>query len=89
MAAGCPVINTNIPHSGVTWVSQHEKTGLTVPIDDPQALASAAARVFSEPGLRERLSAAGVERVKSEFDHRVMASRTIKIYESVLSRRNT
>src|SRR6185437_12706301 len=35
MAAGCPVINTQIPHSGVSWVSLHEETGLTVPVDDP------------------------------------------------------
>ena len=44
MACGCPVLNTAIPHSGVPWVSLHEETGLTVPMDDPIALAAAADR---------------------------------------------
>ena len=59
MASGCPVINTAIPHSGVPWVSPHEETGLTVPVDDPAALAAAANRLLTEPGLRDRLGAAG------------------------------
>ena len=57
MASGCPVINTAIPHSGVPWVSRHEETGLTVPVDDPAAFAGAALRLLNEPGLRDRLAA--------------------------------
>jgi len=36
MASGCPVINTSIAGSGVPWVSPHEVSGLTVPVDDPR-----------------------------------------------------
>jgi len=85
MAAGCPVINTSIPHSGVAWVSLHEETGLTVPIDDPVALADAANRLLSEPGLRDRLAAAGRLRASREFDHRAMAERSLAIYRRVLA----
>lgn len=84
MASGCPVINTSIPHSGVAWVSPHEVTGLTVPVDDPEALAAAARRLVEEPGLRDRLAVAGRARAESEFDHRVMASRCLEIYRRVL-----
>ena len=87
MACGCPVINTAIPHSGVPWVSPHEETGLTVPVNDPIALAAAAARLLDEPGLRERLGAAARERATREFDHRVMARRSLALYEGVLSGR--
>ena len=38
MASGCPVINANIPCSGVPWVSRHEQEGLTVPINNSKAL---------------------------------------------------
>jgi len=84
MASGCPVINADIPHSGVPWVSVHEETGLTVPVDDPAALAAAAERILTEPGLRDRLAAAARARAVREFDHRVMASRSLEAYRRVL-----
>jgi glycosyltransferase involved in cell wall biosynthesis len=85
MASGCPVINTWIPHSGVPWVSRHEETGLTVPVNDPEALAAAARRLLTEPGLRDRLTEAGRRRAAAEFDHRVMAERSLTVYRRVLS----
>jgi hypothetical protein len=87
MASGCPVINTSIPHSGVAWVSRHEESGLTVAMDDPEALAAAATRLASDPDLRERLSTAARSRAREEFDQRTMAERSVAVYERVLSRR--
>jgi glycosyltransferase involved in cell wall biosynthesis len=84
MASGCPVINTDVPHSGVAWVSPHERTGLTVPVRDARALAAAARRLLDEPGLRERLAQAGIARAKAELDSEVMAERCIDIYRRVL-----
>lgn len=85
MACGCPVINTRIPHSGVPWVSRHEETGLTVPVNDPDALAAAARRLIEEPELRDRLVAAARRRAAAEFDHRVMAERSLALYRRVLA----
>jgi rhamnosyl/mannosyltransferase len=87
MACGVPVINAAIPHSGVPWVSPHGVSGLTVPVGDAEALAAAANRLMDEPGLRERLGAAGRARAIREFDHRVMARRSLELYEGVLSGR--
>ena len=84
MASGCPVINTSIPDSGVAWVSPHDVSGLTVPMDDPDALAAAANRLIREPGLRDRLAAAARRRAVEEFDHRVMAQRSLEVYRRVL-----
>ena len=84
MASGCPVINADIPCSGVPWVSRHEKEGLTVPINDPVALAQAAQRLLDEPDLRNRLATASSDRACKEFDHRVMAERSFEIYEQAL-----
>jgi glycosyltransferase involved in cell wall biosynthesis len=85
MATGCPVINARIPGSGVPWVSRHEESGLTVAPDDPAALAAAARRILSEPGLRARLGASGRQRARLEFDKDVMADRTLAIYREILA----
>jgi rhamnosyl/mannosyltransferase len=83
LASGCPVLNTAIPDSGVAWVSRHEETGLTVPVNDPAALAAAARRLLAEPGLRERLAANARARAIAEFDHRLMAQRSLASYRTL------
>ena len=83
MASGCPVINSAIPASGVAWVSRHEETGLTVPVDDPAAVARAANRLLAEPGLRDRLAAGARERACREFDHHLMGRRSLELYRAL------
>ena len=85
MACGCPVINTAIPASGVSWVCRHEKEGLTVPVNDGTEFAIAAKRLVEEGGLRDRLSAAARLRA-DEFDWLAMGERSLKTYHSVKDR---
>src|SRR5438034_4483942 len=54
MASGCPVINTEIADSGVTWVSRHNESGLTVPVGSSAALAEAANLLLRDRELRDR-----------------------------------
>jgi rhamnosyl/mannosyltransferase len=87
MASGCPVLNTALAGSGVPWVSPHEETGLTVPVNDPHAFAAAARRLLEEPDLRARFAEAGRARARREFDHRVMAERSLALYRGLLEGR--
>jgi len=80
MASGCPVINTAIPASGVSWVSRHDETGLTVPVEAVGALVAAAHRLLNQPGFRKRLSSAVRLRARQEFDSSVMATRSVELY---------
>ena len=84
MASGCPVINAAIPHSGVPWVSRHEETGLTVPVNDPAAFAAAALRLLEEPGLRDRLAAGARARAIAEFQCEAMGRRSLALYGNML-----
>jgi rhamnosyl/mannosyltransferase len=84
MASGCPVINTAIAGSGVSWVCRHEQEGLTVPMNDAAALAAAANRLLNEPGLRDGLATSGRERAAGEFDARAMAARSLELYRDVV-----
>jgi glycosyltransferase involved in cell wall biosynthesis len=71
------------PVSGITELLTDEVNGLLVPPDDPEALSAAIARAIRDPDLRERLGAAGAERVHAEFDHRATIGRLIALFESM------
>jgi rhamnosyl/mannosyltransferase len=85
MASGCPVINTFIPSSGVSWVSRDEESGLTVPRDDAPRLAAAARRLLDSPPLRARLSEGARRRATAVFDAGAMAARSLKLYAKALA----
>jgi rhamnosyl/mannosyltransferase len=84
MASGCPVINTAIPHSGVSWVSRDGESGLTIPLGDAASLAAASRRLLDEPGLRDRLGRQAIARAHHEFDDRVMARRSLGLYATAI-----
>ncbi len=84
MACSRPVLNSAIPGSGVAWVSRHDESGLTVPVDDWPALADAANRLWHDGALRSRLGTQARQRACAEFDTGRMAERTLALYESVL-----
>ena len=62
MAAGVPVVATNIP--GYREVIRPDVDGVLVPPGDPVALAEAVRRVLSDPSLATRLSEAGLARAE-------------------------
>jgi len=66
MARGLPVISTDV--AGIPELVQHERTGLLVTPDDPQALADAIDRLWREPDLADRLGRAARRLVGEEFD---------------------
>ncbi len=86
MACGKPVVNTQL-ESGVTFVSRHQETGLTVPPSDSNALANALRTLLRNPDMRSRMGAAAKQRVATEFNVEVMAKRTLAVYDSVMQAR--
>lgn len=86
MSAGCPVINSAIPGSGVAWVCPHEAAGLTTPPDDARAFAAAARRLATEPGLRDALAAGARARAR-EFDQSELAGASLELYREALGAR--
>jgi rhamnosyl/mannosyltransferase len=85
MAAARPVVSCDVG-TGVAWVNQHDATGLVVPPRDPAQLAAALNRLLADPALRERLGAAGRERVRQEFTLARMVEQIEGLYERVLER---
>lgn len=86
MAAGLPVINTNL-ESGVPEVSVDGLTGFTVPPSDPVALARAMNLLLDNEELRLKMGEAGRIRAQREFAPRLMIERTMRLYEEILVER--
>lgn len=83
MAAGKPIINTNLP-TGVPWVARHEREALTVWPGSVGALALAMERLASDSELRIRLGNAGRERVKNDLNLEKMRNAYYNLYEICL-----
>ncbi len=84
MAAGLPVINTDID-SGVPEVCIDGQTAITVPPADSVALSEAIRVLLNRDDLRARFGEAARARVRSDYTNDLMAQRTMSLYEEVLA----
>ena len=78
LGSGLPVVATAL--SGVHELVVDERTGLLVPEADPEALADALLRLARDPGLRDRLGAAGRAEVLERYDLR----RNVRVLRDLL-----
>ena len=81
LACRVPLVCTDI--GGVRDFAVHEQTALLVPPGDVSALAAAILRMAQDAGLRERLAAAGLERI-GRFDWDRSADQLVEILERSL-----
>lgn len=82
MACGRPVVSTDLP-TGVSWVNQHERTGLVVRAGDVAALRGALARLVCDADLREGLGRAARARVLNKFTAEQMCAAALSLYQDV------
>ena len=84
MAAGVPVINTDID-SGVPEVCVNGETAITVPPSDAAALSEAMQLLLHRDDLRVQFGNAARIKVHSDFTTDLMAARTMSLYQEVLA----
>lgn len=80
---GVPVVVSDA--GGLPETIDAGRTGLCVPAGDPPALAAALLRLVQEPGLRERLAAAGPAWVRSRFSLDSLGECTLRFYRELLA----
>jgi glycosyltransferase involved in cell wall biosynthesis len=85
MALGVPVVGTRVVGSEDAVVDG--VTGLLVPHGDPQALAVAVLRLFSDRGLREKIRAEAARKVARDHSREAMAVDTESFYRELLRAR--
>jgi len=84
MAQGCPVINTNIPGSGVPYVSLDDISGITIEPTNIQALTDACIRISLDLELRQKYAIGAKKRAQQMFSATLMAQRYEQLYSSLL-----
>jgi glycosyltransferase involved in cell wall biosynthesis len=84
MAAGVPVIASRI--GGMQETVVHERTGLFVEREDPDALAAAIKRVIDDRELRRSLGEAGPARAAELFSWEAIASDVETTFERLVAR---
>jgi len=82
MGMGVPVIATNI--GGSLDQVLEGVTGILVPPANPEALAGAVEKLVKDPGLRERMGAAGAERVRRDFSLEEMVRKVDRVLTEAL-----
>jgi glycosyltransferase involved in cell wall biosynthesis len=83
MAAGTPVIATDIP--GTNEIIRHGENGWLVPPRNPTALAEAILHLLTNPHLRTELAKKGLQRVKA-FDMDKIVKQHEMLYRNLVKR---
>ena len=78
MAMGLPVVATHI--SGIPELVGNERTGLLMPPGQPDKLAQSMLRMLTDGELRNRVIAAGKQRIVRQFDNRQLIQELAEVY---------
>ncbi len=84
-ALGRPLIAADAP--GCREIAIHERTGLLVPIEDPQALAEAIATLATSAELRARYGCAARQLVTDTMSDKAVGAATVALYQSAIAGR--
>jgi glycosyltransferase involved in cell wall biosynthesis len=85
MSCAKPIISTDIPGSGVSWVNATGQSGAVVEIADPQALADAMRQMMEDKVYYETLSIGSLNRYQMHFTREKMVDKCLKVYDELLS----
>jgi glycosyltransferase involved in cell wall biosynthesis len=82
MAAGCRIVVTDV--GGMPDTIEHERHGLVVPSENPEALRAGIERLLANPTIASDMGEAAYQRVLAEFSIESIAARIESIYDECL-----
>ena len=83
MSFGKPIIATNIPESGVSWVNKHGDSGLNVEPKDAIGLAQAIMDICENEESLNKYSANSLKRFSDEFTVDRMTTKVLGLYKEL------
>lgn len=81
MSCGKPVIATNIPHSGVSWVNAHGCSGLNVTPGNSEEMAEAIKAIVNNRETYDTYSQGAMKRYQDVFTKEQMINQCLNIYK--------
>ena len=81
-AAGVPVVGTRA--GGIPEAMTDGVTGLLIRPGDPEAIAEAAVRILSNPGLAEKMGLEGKKLAAERFSIEAMARGNLEVYRDIM-----
>ena len=87
MRYGKPLLASDLPGSGITWVARNGQNALLVPPDNVAAWSAALESLAQHPAQRHMLGHLGFERYLREFDISGVAARIRRLYAQVIKAR--
>jgi glycosyltransferase involved in cell wall biosynthesis len=83
MASRLPLVATAV--GAVPTVIQDGSTGVLVPAEDPESLATAIVELLRDPAKRERLGSVARQLVEDEFSAERMTADYLRVYEDAIA----
>lgn len=84
MSCHKPIVATEIPGSGVSWVNEQDVSGENVAPGDSKALAAAINKILNDASLYQKYSEGAFQRYEDMFQIDDMINRCLLIYRQVL-----
>lgn len=85
MSYGIPIIASDMPGSGMSWVNEHGVSGYNVLPGCPNAIAQACNKILSSTELHRALSLGAKNRFLLEFSEEIFIARVIDEYAYILN----
>ncbi len=83
MSSRASIIATSV--GGIPEVIEHEKEGILIPPDDPEALARAITELLKDGELRVKLGINAYEKVKEKYSIEVYTKNILEFYKSLIT----
>ncbi len=80
-AAGRPIITTD--HPGCREAVDHEKSGILVPVKDPEATAQAVESLLANPEQLKEMGNKARKKAEQEFDIHEIVRQTLEVYKGI------
>lgn len=83
MQASLPMVTSDLKGSGVSWVNEHDVSGLRFETGNREGLAEALHKVLQDDALHSRLAAGSCERLMKHFTKEITGKQMMDVYEEV------